>query len=171
MLIAERLQMDADSARLADFLWHGPGPDLALWRPASRDEDWVTVSWIEGDRRTVVQIRRRHRAPVDRLHFELGEERFIERDDAGEVLFDLPAVMQVGVPTEAGVTLEHVGPVRFTLGSYTEELRCIGLGHGAKIQWLAEGIGELWLGERRGPPARWVIGWDGGGRRLFGGVR
>ncbi len=159
-------------ARLEDFVWPGAAPDRAAWLHGS-GERWLVRSacWPGAGRRhrrvdqySIVGARPRR---VDRLRFLFEDECFVELGPGENRRFELPADLQLGHTVSPGVTLTHAGPVRLQLGLHTEELDAIRLELGGTSQWLGRGVGELWIGPSGGPPDRWLVGWEGGERRIF----
>jgi hypothetical protein len=177
----EPLGPSEDTARLADYLWPGEQPDRALWRCADGDR-WRVTSRIEPidgvEVRTVVQSSLRgDGGATDRLTFHLTPDRFVELDPDGGVRIALPGVLERGVEHPFGggaVHLAHAGPVRLLLGERTHRVAAIALtarvGDATHVQWLGRGVGELLIGPVGGPPLRWLVGWRGGDRALFGPV-
>ena len=162
-------------ARLEDFVWAGAAPDRAVWLHAS-GERWLVQSACSSgseqrrrrvDQYSVVGERPRR---VDRLHFLFEDERFVELGPDASRRFELPAELKLRQPVSPGVTLTHAGPARLRLGLKTETLDAIRLELGGTTQWLGRGVGELWIGPSDGPPDRWLVGWEGGARKLFEGV-
>jgi hypothetical protein len=169
-------------ARLTDFVWSGPTPDLAL-HGAGRDW-WLTRSRFDGAQRWVetFELEAGEVVPRDRARWDIDAERFAE---TGRWVGDgpnqhrratvLPTVMRVGegalpIPG-ARVTLAWVGPATLRSGPHEVTWRCLRLvieqGGLRMEQWLAEGVGEIAVGPAYGPFGRWIVGWRGGDRTLL----
>lgn len=186
-----RLELEASTpseaeARLADFTWAGPGADRAVF--ALPGEDLLLVrTWREGSTRWVDQFRVERGLPLPHaiIRWDLDEPWFAETGrwvdgspNQHRRAMALPARMRVGEhvlpnPT-ARITLAWVGLARLRCGDRPAVLRCARLtieAPGARFdQWLGDGLGELATGPAHGPFGSWIIGWQGGDRRLFGGV-
>lgn len=186
-----RLDLDASApsegeARLADFTWAGPGEDRALF--ALPGEELLLVrTRREGPVRWVDQFRIEGGEPMHQatLRWDLTDQWFAETGrwvegspNQHRRAMALPARMRVGEPVlpnpTARITLAWVGLARLRCGEHPAGLRCARLYielPGARFdQWLAEGVGELATGPAHGPFGSWLIGWQGGDRRLFGGL-
>jgi len=164
-------------ARLADYLC--AGSDRASWRLRS-GERWCVTSRcraVEGGLVREVAIASPDGTPIDRLEFTLTADRFVERAADGRLLADLPATLELHAPQPLSggrVWLGFVGPAELRLGEARERIDVMALEADIegerRVQWLARGIGELAIGPADGPFDRWLTGWQGGGRSLFGGV-
>jgi len=191
-----RLELEATaptepSARLLDFVWSGAAPDLSLhgmggggwWLARTRlldGPDGTAVRWVEN-----FEVDHGEAVPRDRARWDVDPSRFAETgrwQGDGPNLHRratvLPAVMKVGegalpIPG-ARITLAWVGPARLSSAGREVEWRCARLlieqGTVRMEQWLAEGVGEIAIGAAWGPFGRWLVGWEGGDRQLFGGV-
>lgn len=183
----------APVARLADYVWAGAAPDLALHANTDHTRTLVRtrllgggdagVRWVEAleldeepDEDGVL--------PCVTTRFDLGPTHFAEtgRWRPGEDTnlhrraMVLPAELRVGerlLPVAgAGLTLEWCGLAELVVGGAPEVLRVMRLRveqGGVRLhQWLGEGVGELALGAADGPFTRWILAWEGGGARRFG---
>lgn len=182
-----RLDLDASapsepSARLADFVWAGATPDLALHALPGGGR-LLTRSWFADGVRRVDQYAVEHGDAelVARIRWDIDDRRFAEtgrwmgptgRNQHRRAMV-LPAVMNVGEAVlplpNARVTLAWVGVARLTLDGETFPRRCLRLyieGGGARFdQWLAEGVGEVASGPAWGPFGSWLVAWAGGDQR------
>lgn len=182
----------APSARLADFLWRGTTPDLALHantdhsrtlvRTRLLGEGEARVRWVEAleldeepDEDGVL--------PCVTTRFDLDPGRFAETgrwhpgsdSNLHRRAMVLPAELRLGervLPVAgAGLTLEWCGLAELRVGGVTEALRVLRLRveqGGVRLhQWLGEGVGELALGAADGPFTRWILAWEGGGATGF----
>ena len=179
-LIITPQEPSGPSALLVEYLWTGPGSDRAAWTHRS-GERWRTTSSCRstpaGLRRSLTVTSPSGRR-IDQLEFLITRSRFVERAADGRLLADLPATLALEQPAPLGdtgeVRLQFCGEVEAALGTRRERLEAIALSARVegtrRIQWLARGIGELALGSPAGGFDRWLTGWEGGDRILFGGV-
>jgi len=199
MTSGERLEIAAlsdgeDRCRLADFVWPGDRPAIAL-HCDSDGQRWLERSWVREEGR----IRRRWveryllspdgpRA-LERICFEMDEARFSEiarTDRAGganlhPAPITVPAELirgEVCRPLAAHpgqVTLLFAGQVELRLGDRAVRGRAARLrasqGADARDQWLLAGVGEVGIGPPGGPLERWMTAWSApDGTALFDGV-
>lgn len=185
-------------ARFADFVWPGVTPDLAvlanvdhtrtLARSRLLPEGDAQVRWVEYFEVDAVTEDGDPAGPLpsDLVRFDLSHALFAEtgrwRPDDDRNLhrrgFGLPSVMHVGASVlpaaTARATLDWCGRATLAVGEHRVEHRLLRLridqGGMQMDQWMAEGVGEIALGRSYGPFMRWMIGWAGGGKTLFGGV-
>lgn len=168
------------------LFWAGAGWDRARWRTAAGDTWLVRTRWAEGTR-LVEQCRvtTSGLVPLDVTRFELDADTFAEvarhREAKGPnlhpVAIRLPRWLAVGVVHAplpgATVTCTWAGRVRLARDGRVEGVRgaCLRAEAGGmrRDQWLVEGVGEVALGQP-GAWERWLVGWSGGERALFGGV-
>lgn len=180
-LRVETVGSSAPRARLADFVHRAPGPDRAIWRTDGgelvavqsqvKDVGGVAV-------RTRVRLVRREGRwhTVDRIRFELHEDRFVEHAPQGELV--LPAELELGVPHRPHprdprtVTLRWCGPAVLTLdgaAATRDAIQLVLAGPHADPweQWLVRDVGEVRLGRLGARPTRWLVGWQTEGEALF----
>ena len=143
--------------------------------------DAGAVRWVEH-----FELTKQGALRTDLVRFDLDDTRFAEtgrwREDDDRNLHRRPMVLPAEIRLEdrilpipgARITLGWVGTGRLTSGGVTVERRllrlCIEQGGVRMDQWFAAGIGEIATGPAYGPFGRWILGWEGGDERLFGGI-
>lgn len=142
----------------------------------------------DGQRRTLMRYRRAgaELQAIDRTDFRLTEAEFVEEgryhSQAGRNLHAAPIVLPAELtrgqwhhPVPGGrVCLAWAGPVLLTIGAHQQATEAIALlaaeGRQRRLQWLAEGLGEIALGPPTGALQWWMTGATSSERRWLGGI-